>query len=107
MARFYGSVDGSRARSTAIGSEKSGITGHLRGWKTGAIVDVSSVAKDVDFIRVYRTGGSYDARRLELVASWCSYVGNHNGRKENDYCAECRQRFICYTSRNEPKTKDG
>lgn len=38
MAQFYADIQGSRGKATRMGSKKSGIDGHIRGWHIGARV---------------------------------------------------------------------
>lgn len=45
MSRFYASIQGSRGEATRQGTCKSGMVGHIRGWKIGACVEMRT-AKD-------------------------------------------------------------
>ena len=38
MAQFYADIQGNRGESTRMGTKKSGIKGHIRGWNVGARV---------------------------------------------------------------------
>lgn len=60
MSRFYGSIQGNRGTATRMGTAKSGMIVHIRGWDVGVkvICDVDKDGKDV--IAVYETGGSND-----------------------------------------------
>lgn len=67
MARFYASIRGNRGKATRMGSAKSGITGHVRGWDIGAEVELSD-ENGRDVVRVYRTGGSNRCSNRTLIA---------------------------------------
>ncbi|KKN35466.1 hypothetical protein LCGC14_0783180 [marine sediment metagenome] len=38
MAQFYADIQGSRGAASRMGSKKSGLDGHIRGWDIGARV---------------------------------------------------------------------
>ena len=61
MAQFYGDLQGSRGTVTRCGGKPSGMTAHIRGWRTGARV-VLSHEDGEDVVRVYRTKGSRGAQ---------------------------------------------
>ena len=46
MAQFYAEIQGNRGLASRMGTEKSGIWGHIRGWDVGVIVDVTHVTPD-------------------------------------------------------------
>lgn len=52
MSRFYGSLNGSRGVATRQGTEKSGISGHIRGWNVGAYVTVDIDDDGSDMVTV-------------------------------------------------------
>ena len=57
MSRFYASIQGSRGEATRMGTPKSGISGHIRGWANG--ISVRGFDSDgEDVFRVYATSGS-------------------------------------------------
>ena len=58
MARFYADIKGNRGEATRMGTEASGISGHIRGWDIGARVSVSVNDQGEDEVRVRLTGGS-------------------------------------------------
>jgi hypothetical protein len=58
MARFYGSVKGSRSEATKTGSKASGIEGHIRGWDFGVRVRCYVNKDGEDECEVSLTGGS-------------------------------------------------
>jgi len=59
MARFYAEIKGNRGAATRTGSASSGISGHIRGWDLGALVEVDvDPATGKDRLTVYRTSGS-------------------------------------------------
>jgi hypothetical protein len=69
MARFYGSMRGNRGEVTRLGSGKSGITAHVRGWDIGVTVRIfvdRETGKDA--IEVLQTGGSNKPNSSKLLA---------------------------------------
>lgn len=38
MAQFYADIQGNRGRATRMGTKKSGMDGHIRGWNVGCRV---------------------------------------------------------------------
>ncbi len=59
MARFYGEVYGqSKTKASRIGSSKSGMYSHIRGWDVGVKVRCFVNYNGEDVIEVYKTGGS-------------------------------------------------
>jgi len=38
MAQYYASIQGNRGQGTRMGTKKSGIDGHIRGWNIGCRV---------------------------------------------------------------------
>lgn len=60
MAEFYGSIQGARGQATRCGTKSSGLHGHIRGWETGAGVEVRPFGCSAR-VSVTRTGGSHDA----------------------------------------------
>jgi len=38
MAQFYADIQGNRGQATRMGTKKSGLDGHIRGWNVGARV---------------------------------------------------------------------
>jgi hypothetical protein len=91
MAQFYGDIQGNRGEATRMGSKESGISGHIRGWSTGAKVTVTyDPILEKDIVHVYRTGGS-NGNGMELVGMWCD-------TKQKDVgCSVCLSRFKCLT----------
>ena len=57
MSRFYASIQGSRGEATRQGTPKSGIQGHIRGWRVGVKVRGFN-DNGHDVFRVYATSGS-------------------------------------------------
>jgi len=41
MAQFYGDIQGNRGQATRMGTKKTGLDGHIRGWNIGARVWMS------------------------------------------------------------------
>jgi len=68
MSRFYGSLNGDRARTPATRAGHRGIYGHIRNWSAGVRVELESRPEGPDAVRVFLTGGSQhpDLRRLIL-----------------------------------------
>lgn len=60
MAHFYGSMEGSRGEATRCGTEKSGITAHVRGWNIGCRAGCFSDAGG-DYVEIIVTSGSNGA----------------------------------------------
>jgi hypothetical protein len=58
MARFFGSIQGSKGEATRLGTAKTGIQGHIRGWDIGAKVMMDVTSDDKDVVEVYITRGS-------------------------------------------------
>lgn len=63
MARFRGTVQGSRKRVSRLGSAASGVTVTANGWGIGALVQAVPNRADKDVIRIAITGGSNDPHR--------------------------------------------
>ena len=57
MAHFYASIQGNRSEATRMGSKKSEIYGHVRGWKSGFKIYCYADG-DKDICEVYATAGS-------------------------------------------------
>lgn len=66
MARYYAEIQGNRGRASRLGTAKSGISGHIRGWNLGCAVEVSPSDLDEDTLYVYLTGGSNGGERVLL-----------------------------------------
>lgn len=60
MSRFYASIEGNRGIATRQGTPKSGIQGHVRGWKLGVRVTCVVNAQGEDMVQAVLTGGSSD-----------------------------------------------
>lgn len=71
MSHFYGSMQGNRGPATRGGSKASGLDAHIRGWHIGVQIMLRH-NKDTnkDEIAVYKTGGSSDASKEELIATF-------------------------------------
>ena len=68
MAHFYADIQGNRSGRTCMGTPKSGIHGHIRGWNLG--VDVRGyVDKETgkDYFMIYRTSGSNGGKSDKLI----------------------------------------
>jgi hypothetical protein len=67
MARFYAEIKGSRGEATRMGSEKSGMRGHIRGWNIGACVYMDVNPNGEDVVSVYLTSGSNGHKDSRLL----------------------------------------
>ena len=65
MARFYAEIQGSRGEATRMGTAKTGISRHIRGWDVGIYVE-GEVRANEDIFHVYLTSGSNGSRRKHL-----------------------------------------
>jgi len=69
MAHFYGSMRGSRGEATRMGTAKSGLIAHIRGWNTGVEVVLTVDDEGRDCVAVYVTAGSNGRTRV-LLSAW-------------------------------------
>jgi hypothetical protein len=67
MARFYAEIKGSRGEATRMGSEKSGMRGHIRGWNIGACVYMDVTPEGKDEVSVFLTSGSSGHKSSRLL----------------------------------------
>jgi len=58
MAYFYAEIQGARRTITQTGSKQSGISGHIRGWISGAMVECYVDNNGKDIVEVSLTSGS-------------------------------------------------
>ena len=65
MARFYAGIQGNRSEATRMGTQVSGISGHIRGWDVGIYVE-GEVGANEDIFHIYLTSGSNGSRRKHL-----------------------------------------
>ena len=69
MAHFYASIQGNRGQGTRAGTANSGLSAHIRGWRVGVAVEcVYDEQAGKDIITVYRTRGSGNPSKQEIVA---------------------------------------
>lgn len=69
VARFYGIIKGrSKTAVTRLGSERSGLTAHVRGWNVGVFIRCEVDEDGKDTLRIYRTKGSNNPTLQELIA---------------------------------------
>ena len=67
MAQFYADIQGNRGMATRMGTKKSGMSAHIRGWHVGVSVRIwHEDGKDV--IQVTETGGSSNPSGKGVVA---------------------------------------
>lgn len=70
MAQFYAEIKGNRGQASRMGTENSGLWGHIRGWHVGCRVDCRHDEKtDTDIVYVYATKGSSGNGRETLIAT--------------------------------------
>ena len=71
VARFRGTVEGTRGGASRLGNAASGLRVTAHGWTTGVHVDMGVDKDGHDMVRVYRSNGSADRDpMLTLVAEW-------------------------------------
>jgi hypothetical protein len=68
VARFIATVRGQAGPASRLGSERSGIEAHPRGWRVGVEV-VGHVEDGRDVFYVYATGGSDAACSRKLIGT--------------------------------------
>lgn len=68
MARFIATVQGQAGSASRLGSERSGIEAHPRGWNVGVEV-IGYVEDGRDVFHVYATGGSNAASSRKLIGT--------------------------------------
>lgn len=67
MAQFYADIQGNRGEATRMGTKKSGMDGHIRGWHIGARVWMrfnKQTQEDECTIDLTGGSGSYNSKRL-------------------------------------------
>ena len=68
MAQYYASIQGNHGEATRMGTKKTGMEAHIRGWNIGVRVYCRwNEETNKDEITVYRTGGS-NGRTDDLIA---------------------------------------
>lgn len=70
MARFYGSIQGSRGEATRLGTAKSGLRGHIRGWAIGARVNCFVDDDGEDAVSISITSGSNGDINETWLGTW-------------------------------------
>jgi hypothetical protein len=70
MARFYVNIEGNRGPASRMGTEKSGIFSHTRGWNVG--IKVLGHVNDAgeDEFDVWLTSGSTGAKSSKLIGTF-------------------------------------
>lgn len=68
MAHFICEIQGSRGEASRLGTAKSGIYSHARGWDAGVKVIGEVDAEGNDVFHVYATSGSRGSRPAQLIA---------------------------------------
>lgn len=66
MAHFYSEIKGNRGEATRMGTENSGIRGHIRGWDIGVVVYgyVNENGEDEFEVRLTPGSNSYGSSKL-------------------------------------------
>jgi len=67
MSHFYAEIEGSRGAATRQGTKKSGMYGHVRGWRIGGkvVCFVDNIDPDGgDCVRIDLTGGSNNSSSI-------------------------------------------
>ena len=71
MARFFAEIQGQAGEATRLGSKRSGIRAHVRGWDVGVVVygDCQDTAgpEPVDVFELFATGGSNDSGKRTYI----------------------------------------
>lgn len=70
MARFYGDLQGNRGQATRMGTAKSGMDGHIRGWNIGARVWMRVNDAGEDEVTVDITRGSNGAGQSRRIGTY-------------------------------------
>ena len=73
MARFRGTVQGSRGEASRLGHRH--ITTDANGWDCGVNVDGGNYGADHDRFEVYATGGSSEERHSHKIAEVSEVIG--------------------------------
>jgi hypothetical protein len=79
MARFKGTVQGSRGEASRLGHKTTGLIATLNGWDVGIEIQASVNNADEDVFHIYRTSGSNNSSRKTLLCEL-----NTNASKLND-----------------------
>lgn len=68
MAQFYASIQGNRGTATRMGTKKSGLDGHIRGWHIGAKVwmHYNTLTKE-DEVTIDLTSGSQGSKSSKHI----------------------------------------
>ena len=68
MARFIGELQGkAKTKASRLGTEKSGLIAHIRGWNVGVFIRCEVDEDGKDTLRIYRTKGSNNPTLQELI----------------------------------------
>lgn len=72
MAHFYANIQGNRGEVTRMGTAKSGISGHIRGWNVGVRVYMGVDDEGNDVATVFLTGGSNGRCAPKILGNFTS-----------------------------------
>lgn len=67
MAHFYSEIQGGHGEATRVGTKKSGIRGHIRGWNSGIAVYGYVNENGEDEFEVRLTSGSKGYKSSKLI----------------------------------------
>ena len=71
MAQYYADIQGNRGMATRMGTKKSGLSGHIRGWHIGARVYVGfNNETGEDEVTVSLTSGSGGTGRFKDLGTF-------------------------------------
>ena len=74
MARFIGSLRGSRGEASRLGTPASGMSADAHGWNVGGRMDMNAGGGKEDTVRMQLTGGSNGAA-VPHASMWSDGVG--------------------------------
>lgn len=70
MAKYLGTIKGSRGEASRLGSAQSGMVAKINGWNHGLRIEVDNRLQEGerrDIFHVVLTGGSNEARQNETI----------------------------------------
>lgn len=82
MSKFYATIQGNKGEASRMGSKKSGIEGHIRGWNEGAKVTCFVDDEGRDCVSVRLTGGSIGRLPSKCLGTWYRDKDGEYQRKE-------------------------
>lgn len=71
MAQFYADIKGNRGMATRMGTKKSGLNGHIRGWDIGARVYMNyNEQTQQDECTIHLTSGSTGRKNTKPLGTF-------------------------------------